>query len=220
MRTRGVPAEGNSRLNETELYRELGALTKNRDEWERNIPYVSSLLSSDSVKIRAKALWLLGEMGLKHPASIRGSVPAVASFCDSGEPFLRERAINALGRIGRSDYRLIEPYWTGLFRFAADPEAKVRLSFIWASENIAANTPDPYQNFIPVFAELLQDRDERVRMEAPEIFRVLGRRRPAFVHPYIELLRTISETDGNRVVRIHCLGAIKAACREQAKRAQ
>ena len=88
MRTRGVPLEGNSRLNETELYRELGALTKNRDEWERNIPYVSSLLSSDSVKIRAKALWLLGEMGLKHPASIRGSVPAVASFCDSGELLL------------------------------------------------------------------------------------------------------------------------------------
>ena len=220
VRTRGAPAEGNCQLNETELYRELGALTKHKDEWERNIPYVSSLLFSDSVKIRAKALWLLGEMGLKHPAAIRGCVPAVASFCDSGEPLLRERAVNALGRIGRGDYLLVEPYWTGLFRFASDQEAKVRLSFIWASENIAANTPDPYQNFIPVFAELLHDRDERVRMEAPEIFRVLGRRRPAFVHPYIALLRTISETDSNRVVRIHCMGAIKAAGREQAKSAQ
>ena len=48
-------------------------------------------------------------------------------------------------------------------------------------------------------------------MEAPEIFRVLGKRRPEFVKPYIDQLQRISETDVNRVVRIHCLGAIKAA---------
>jgi len=47
-------------------------------------------------------------------------------------------------------------------------------------------------------------------MEAPEIFRVLGKRRPEFVRPYIEELWQLSETDENRVVRIHCLGAIKA----------
>ena len=64
---------------------------------------------------------------------------------------------------------------------------------------------------MPIFEKLLHDTDERVRMEAPEIFRVLGKRRPEFVRPYIELLRQISETDDNRVVRIHCLGAIKAA---------
>ena len=203
-------------MNENELYKSLGALTRNKDEWERSIPYVSSLLSSDSVRIRAKALWLLGETGLKHPASIRDSVPAIASFCDSAEPLLRERAINALGRIGRSCFHLIEPYWAGLFRFASDGEANVRLSFIWASENIATNTPDPYGNHMAVFAELLHDRDDRVRMEAPELFRVLGKRRPEFVRPYIGLLRAISETDSNRVVKIHCSGAIKAA--EQGKR--
>ncbi len=205
-------------MNESGLYRELGALTKNRGDWERNIPYVASLLPSGSVKIRAKALWLLGEMGLKHPASIRGCVPAVASFLDSPESLLRERAVNALGRIGRGDFHLVEPYWTGLFRFAGDEEAKVRLSFIWASENIASNTPDPYRDRMPVFAELLHDRDDRVRMEAPEMFRVLGKRRPEFVRPYIELLRTVSKTDGNRVVRIHCLGAIRAAGGEQTDR--
>jgi hypothetical protein len=47
-------------------------------------------------------------------------------------------------------------------------------------------------------------------MEAPEIFRVLGKRRPEFVRPFLEELRKISETDENRVVRIHCIGAIKA----------
>ncbi len=44
-----------------------------------------------------------------------------------------------------------------------------------------------------------------------EIFRVLGKHRPEFVSPYLEKLWQISETDENRVVRIHCLGAIKAA---------
>lgn len=105
---------------------------------------------------------------------------------------------------------MIEPYWTDLFRFASDAEANVRLSFIWASENIATNTPDIYEDHMPIFEELLHDADDRVRMEAPEIFRVLGKRRPEFVRPYLEQLQRISESDDNRVVRIHCLGAIKA----------
>jgi len=201
-------------LTESELYRKLGKLTKNRDEWKESIPYVSSLLASESVKIRAKSLWLLGEMGHAHPTEIEDHVSDIAAFCGSTEPLLRERAVNALGRIGRSNFLLIKPYWEDLFRFASDEAANVRLIFIWASENIAVNTPDPYGKYMPVFAELLYDQNERVRMEAPEIFRVLGKRRPEFVRPYIEQLRTISETDENRVVRIHCAGAVRAASPE------
>jgi len=197
-------------LNEAELYKELGILTKHKDRWKENIPYVSSLLAHDSVKIQAKALWLLGEMGLLYPQSVQDTVSDIASFLDSPEPLLRERAVNALGRIGRGRYPVIEPYWAGLFHFASDEEPKVRLAFIWASENIATSTPDIYAVHMSVFAELLHDADDKVRMEAPEIFRVLGKRRPGFVRPYLEQLRQISETDENRVVRIHCLGAIKA----------
>ena len=197
-------------MTEAELYKELGALTKDKGRWKESISYVSSLLTHDPVKIQAKALWLLGEMGLMYPQSVQDAVPVIASFLDKPEPLLRERAVNALGRIGRGDFRVIEPYWTGLFRFASDEEPKVRLAFIWASENIATNTPDIYEDHMPVFERLLHDADDKVRMEAPEIFRVLGKRRPEFVRPYLEQLRQISETDGNRVVRIHCLGAIKA----------
>ena len=198
-------------MTESELYREIGALTRDRTQWETAIPRVASLLADESVKIQAKALWLLGEMGLKHPARIGEHVPRIASFLDSPEVLLRERAVVALGRIGRGDYGLVEPYWAGLFRFAHDEAASVRLGFIWASENIATVTPEPYGEHMPVFVELLGDRDDRVRMEAPEIFRVLGKRRPEFVTPYLETLRRISETDPDRVVRIHCSGAIKAA---------
>ena len=198
-------------MTEAELYKELGALTKEKDRWKESSPYVSSLLTYDSVKIQAKALWLIGEMGLMYPQSVQDAVPVIASFLDSLEPLLRERAVNAIGRIGRGDYSIIEPYWMGLFRFASDEEPKVRLAFIWASENIATNTSDIYEEHMQVFAKLLHDADDKVRMEAPEIFRVLAKRRPEFVRPYLEHLRQISDTDENRVVRIHCLGAIKTA---------
>lgn len=197
-------------MTDSELYKSLSALTKNKGVWEEQIPYVESLLTSESVKIKSKALWMLGEMGLAFPSSIKSSVATIASFCDSTEPLLRERAINALGRIGRGCFNSVEPYWDDLFRFAHDEDASVRLAFIWASENIATNTPDPYKDHMPLFAELLHDSDDRVRMEAPEIFRVLGKRRPDFVKPYIERLRSIAETDSNRVVKIHCQGAIRA----------
>lgn len=198
-------------MNETELYKELGILTKDKERWEESIPYVASLLSHESVKIQAKALWLIGEMGLVYPESVKAAVPVIASFLDSKVSLLRERAVNALGRIGRGGYHVIKQYWSSLFRFANDDDAKVRLSFIWASENIATNTLDIYERYMPVFEKLLHDADDKVRMEAPEIFRVLGKRRPEFVQPYLETLQRISENDENRVVRIHCLGAIKAA---------
>ena len=201
---------GDDELSESGLYKELGILTNQKDRWEENVPFVSSLLSHESVKIQAKALWLLAEMGLAYPQSVRDAVPAIASFRNSPVPLLRERALNAIGRIGRGDYRLIEPYWADLFRFADDEEAPVRLSFIWASENIATTTPDIYGNHMMIFEKLLHDPDDKVRMEAPEIFRVLGKRKPEFVRPFTEELQEISETDSNRVVRIHCLGAIKA----------
>lgn len=197
-------------MNESELYKALGALTKDRSRWKESVPYVSSLLTHASVKIQAKALWLLGEMGLKDPLSVQDAVPVIASFFDSPAPLLRARAVNALGRIGRGSFSVVEPYWADLFRFASDADAGVRLSFVWASENIATNTPDIYAHSMPVFAELLQDADDKVRMEAPEMFRVLGKRRPELVRPYVEQLQRISETDPNRVVRIHCLGAIRA----------
>ncbi len=197
-------------MKEAELYKDLGKLTKEKNKWKDSIPYVSSLLKHESVKIQAKALWLLAEMGLGYPELVKDLIQDIVSFCDSPEPLLRERALNALGRIGRADYQLIEPYWEDLFRFSADEEPNVRLSFIWASENIATNTPDIYAEHMSVFEKLLHDPDDKVRMESPEIFRVLGKRRPEFIIPYIEQLQKMAESDSNRVVRIHSLGAIKA----------
>lgn len=198
-------------MKEKDLYKELGILTKDRGRWEESIPLLSSFLSHESVKIQAKAIWLLGETGLSCPESVKGAVPRIASFLDSNEPLLRERAVNALGRIGRGSFQVVEPYWMSLFPLAGEADPGVRLSFVWASENIAVNRPDLYENHMRVFAGLLEDKDDRVRMEAPEFFRVIGKRRPDYVRPYLDRLRIMSETDEHPVVRIHCLGALKAA---------
>ena len=198
-------------MTESELYKELGKLTKEKERWPESVSYLSTLLTHESTKIKAKAIWMLGEIGLVYPHLIQNVVPSIYSFCKSTEPLLRERAVNALGRIGRGCFSNVGKYWEDLFCLASDVEPKVRLSFIWASENIATNTPEIYAEHMPVFAKLLKDEDDKVRMEAPEIFRVLGKRRPEFVRPYISELQKLSETDETRVVRIHASGAIGAA---------
>lgn len=202
-------------MNDKELYRELGALTKKKEEWRGKIPYVGSLLDvganndSPSTKITAKGLWLLGEMGLQYPEETAPYAEKISSFLDSQEDLLRERALNALGRIGRARFETVKPYWDRMFTMAKDDNPRVRLAFIWASENIATNTPDAYESQLPLFAELLHDPDEKVRMEAPEMFRVMGKRRPQWVTPYLEDLKLLSENDPNPVVRIHCAGALR-----------
>lgn len=202
-------------MTETELYKSLGTLTKSRDQWRENIAYVGSLLHGHTTKITAKALWMLGEMGLVYPKEVTDFVPSIAGFLTDEEALLRERALNALGRIGRADHEIVIPYLGDMLSQSSDKAPNVRLSLIWAAENIATNTPDVCRNNMEFFAELLSDPDERVRMEAPEIFRVLGKRQPELVRPYLEKLIFISENDPNRVVRIHAAGAIKAAEKPQ-----
>lgn len=197
-------------MSEKELYSHLGELTKDKEQWKENITFVASLLKEQSIKIIGKSLWLLGEMGMLYPEEISPFVEQIAAFLKSNDELLKERALNALGRIGRSDYELIKPYRDEMFLLATDDSPSVRLSFIWASENIATNTPEAYEHFIPIFEKLLDDKNVRVRIESPEMFRVLGKRKPNFVRHCLNKLKLLSEEDDDRIVRIHAKGAIKA----------
>ena len=49
-------SEMNTEMSVSDLYKELGPLTKEKDQWKERIPYVSSLMNHESVKIQAKAL--------------------------------------------------------------------------------------------------------------------------------------------------------------------
>ena len=60
-----------------------------------------------------------------------------------------------------------------------------------------------------MFYELISDRSERVQIEAPEMFRVMGKRLPHSVEPYLKKLERFAEHDSHPVVRIHASGAIR-----------
>lgn len=200
----------NTTNTDNRIYRELCQLTKNKTAWNEKTPYVASLLENSTPKIVAKAMWMLGEMGLLNPQAIAVYTANIAQFITSENDLLRERAANALGRIGRADYKLVSPYIGSLLSLSDDKSSNVRLSFIWASENIATNTPTAYANDFPIFEKLLDDDNERVRMEAPEIFRVIGKRKPELVMSYLAKLEYVATHDTNKVVRIHAQGAVKA----------
>jgi HEAT repeat protein len=200
-------------MSETEdkvILKKLREITKDKNHWSETIDYVGEKLDKEySVEVRAKALWLLGEMGLNYPVQVKQYVEDIADYMDDNHMKLRERSLNALGRIGRADKDMILPYFDELMTMGNDESDDVRLAFIWACENIATNAPELFCESLNIFYELLFDSGERVRMEAPEMFRVMGKRKPEQVKPYLEKLEWISENDEHRVVRIHSAGAVR-----------
>ncbi|MEE3444128.1 MAG: HEAT repeat domain-containing protein, partial [Methanobrevibacter sp.] len=200
-------------MSETEdkvILKKLREITKDKNHWSETIDYVGEKLDEEySVEVRAKALWLLGEMGLNYPVQVKQYVEDIADYMDDNHMKLRERSLNALGRIGRADKDMILPYFDELMTMGNDESDDVRLAFIWACENIATNAPELFCESLNIFYELLFDSGERVRMEAPEMFRVMGKRKPEQVKPYLEKLEWISENDEHRVVRIHSAGAVR-----------
>ena len=152
-------------------------------------------------------------MGLNYPVQVKQYVEDIADYMDDNHMKLRERSLNALGRIGRADKDMILPYFDELMTMGNDESDDVRLAFIWACENIATNAPELFCESLNIFYELLFDSGERVRMEAPEMFRVMGKRKSECVMPYLEKLEWISENDEHRVVRIHSAGAVRVTKR-------
>ena len=192
------------------ILKDLRDITKNKECWAENIDNVAAILDkehSDSVK--AKALWILGEMGLKHPAEIERYVDAIAGYLDDDNPKLRERSANAIGRIGRADKNLVLSYMGRLMEMRFDESENVRHAFVWACENIALNAPELFCEKLEIFLDMISDTSLKVRIESPEIFRVVGKRKPECVKPYLEKLEWISQNDENSTVRIHSAGAVR-----------
>ena len=205
-----IPKEELKAMNEKEIMSELNNLTKQKEKWNTSIDNVVLILkNTNSKEIKAKSLWLLGEMGLQNSSQIQDHIQIIASFLNANEPKLRARAVNALGRIGRTNHLLVMPYWDDMMDMKNDESSDVRMCFIWACENIATNSPDLYSNYMDIFLELINDKNDRVRIEAPEMFRVIGKRKPKYVEPYLDKLQWLADNDLHRVVRIHSAGAVR-----------
>lgn len=68
------------------------------------------------------------------------------------------------------------------------PSPEVRINLIWAAENIATTKPDVFKNRMDFFAAFLSDPEDKVRKGAPEIFRVMAKKCPESVQPFISKL--------------------------------
>ena len=192
------------------ILKELRDITKNKECWKIAIDDVAGKLNENySIKVKAKALWLLGEMGLKYPGEIEGYVEDISGYLDDDNPKLRERSANAIGRIGRANKNLVTPYFNQLMKLRYDEFDNVRHAFIWACENIASNDPELFCEKMEIFYKMISDSADKVRIEAPEMFRVVGKRNPYCVKPYLEKLECIAENDENPIVRIHSAGAVR-----------
>ena len=201
-----------------EILSELRAVTKDKAHWNTAIDDVAAKLGGRySAIVKAKALWLLGEMGLYYPLQVRPYIEQIAGYLKDDNPKLRERSINALGRIGRADKTLILPFFDFLMSMRSDTSDEVRLAFVWVCENIATNVPELFCDTLELFYELISDKSERVRIKAPEMFRVMGKRLPHSVEPYLEKLQWVAEHDTHPVVRIHTSGAIRITKKAVAK---
>ena len=175
-----------------EILNELRELTKDKENWKANIDDVALKLNYDySADVKAKALWLLGEMGLKYPEEIECHVKDIASYLEDNDP------------------DLVIVYMDKLMKLKDDESFNVRHAFIWACENIATSNPDLFCDKLDIFYEMISDSEDKVRIEAPEMFRVIGKTRPNCVKHYLKKLEYFAENDENRIVRIHSAGAIR-----------
>ena len=197
-------------MDDNVILKELRDLTKDRHSWKANIDYVADKLDNAySNAVRAKVLWLLGEMGLMYPEKIEGYVADIVSYMDSDDSKLRGRSVNAIGRIGRADKNLIIHHLDKLMDMRLDESENVRHAFVWACENIASTAPELFCKKMDIFYEMIFDSGQKVRIEAPEMFRVIGKQKPDCVTPYLEKLEWIAQNDDNRIVRIHSAGAVR-----------
>jgi len=175
-------------------------------------PILSELLEflkSDNENLVEYACWTAGQVGIKQPNYYKNSIADIVNALNSSNEKVRSNALFALGRIGRSDYSLVSNYLDLIVSFSKDKSPLVRLAMIWACENIGTNYPEAFIKHLPVFETLLDDPDtEKVRGEAPEMFRVLGKRIPEIIEKYLPRLKE-KTNDDCRVTRIHSEGAIR-----------
>lgn len=197
-------------MDDKAILKELRDITKDRACWKANIRHVAGYLDDDySVDVRAKALWTLGEMGLRHPGGIEAYVDDIAEFLGDENHKLRERSANAIGRIGRADPNLVIAYLDRLLEMRHDDNENVRHAFVWACENIATTSAEIFCEMLEIFYEMISDTSDKVRIEAPEMFRVIAKQKPECVKPYLKKLEFISQNDENPTVRIHSAGAVR-----------
>jgi len=174
-----------------------------------DIHFLIQNIKSTDKKLVEKIYWAIGQIGIHKPEIVENLIDYAFEDLQNECPSIRENALFALGRTGRADINLVKDRINEIVNLYKDDDAKVRMSMIWACENIANSKADLFEPYIKIFEEMLDDVDEKyVKKEIPEIFRVIGKYSPKLVEKSLEKLKG-KLNDNNEIMRIHIKGAIK-----------
>jgi len=174
-----------------------------------DIDFLTQNIKSTDNELVGKIYWAIGQIGIHRPEIVKHLINYAFEDLKNECPVIRENALFALGRTGRADINLVKDRINEIINLYKDNNAKVRMSMIWACENIANSKADLFEPYIKIFEEMLDDADEKyVKKEIPEIFRVIGKYNPEIVEQSLEKLKG-KLIDNNKVMRIHIKGAIK-----------
>ena len=174
-----------------------------------DIDFLAKNIRSTDNELVEKIYWAIGQIGINRPEIVKHLINYAFEDLKNECPTIRENALFALGRTGRADINLVKDRIIDIINLYKDNNAKVRMSMIWACENIANSKADLFIPYIKIFEEMLDDFDEKyVKKEIPEIFRVIGKYNPELVKQSLEKLKG-KLNDNNKVMRIHIKGAIK-----------
>jgi len=174
-----------------------------------DIDLLAQNIKSTDNELVEKIYWAIGQIGIHRPEIVKHLINYAFEDLQNECPTIRENALFALGRTGRADINLVKDRISEIINLYKDDNAKVRMSMIWACENIANSKADLFEPHIKIFEEMLDDIDEKyVKKEIPEIFRVIGKYNPELVKKSLEKLKG-KLNDVNKVMRIHIKGAIK-----------
>jgi 3-methyladenine DNA glycosylase AlkD len=174
-----------------------------------DIKLLAENIKSMNNELVEKIYWAIGQIGIHKPEKVEHLINYAFEDLQNNCPEIRENALFAIGRTGRANINLVKDRMNEIIKLYKDENAKVRMSMIWACENIANSKADLFEPYIKIFEEMLNDIDEEyVKKEIPEIFRVIGKYNPELVERSLEKLRS-KLNDTNRVMRIHITGAIR-----------
>jgi HEAT repeat protein len=182
-----------------------------------DIELLAQNIKSMDKELVEKIYWAIGQIGIHNPEKIEHLINYAFDDLQNEYPKIRENALFALGRTGRANINLVKDRINEIIKLSKDDDAKVRMSMIWACENIANSKAELFEPYIKIFEEMLDDvDDDYVKKEIPEIFRVIGKYKPELVKNSLEKLKG-KLNDPNEVMRIHIKGAIKTIEKQMRK---
>ena len=114
----------------------------------------------------------------------------------------------AIGSVGRADVSAVEKRMEKIIQLHCDPIPKVRGAMLIACQNIAQAKATILKPYIGLFERMLDDPDEIVREQAPEIFRIIGKYEPEIVERSLVFLKT-KLNDPSETVQNRATGAIR-----------